>query len=116
MRRAVARRTCGRRYDDVWAGGWEELFPNDAPGRFEGRELPDHGEWWAVAVGCRLADTAAGSRRLTAQSRCHARILHKEFSSRTDESQRCRVHYRDSKRRGEPFHFLFKQHLPIRHD
>ncbi len=33
-------------YDDVWAGGWEELFPNDAPGPFEGRALPDHGEWW----------------------------------------------------------------------
>ena len=36
-------------YDDCWSGGWEELFPNDAAGLFEGRELPDHGEWWSNA-------------------------------------------------------------------
>lgn len=33
-------------YDDVWSGGFEELFPNDAPGEFDGRSLPDHGELW----------------------------------------------------------------------
>jgi hypothetical protein len=33
-------------YDDVWAGGFEELFPNDAPGLFDGNTLPDHGELW----------------------------------------------------------------------
>ena len=26
----------GAVYDDVWAGGWEELFPNDAPGMVRG--------------------------------------------------------------------------------
>ena len=38
----------GSCYDDIWAGGWEELFPNNAPGDFEGRTLPDHGEGWMV--------------------------------------------------------------------
>lgn len=33
-------------YDDVWSGGFEELFPNDAPVTFDGRALPDHGELW----------------------------------------------------------------------
>lgn len=33
-------------YDDVWGGGFEELFPNDAPGVFQGRALRDHGELW----------------------------------------------------------------------
>ncbi len=33
-------------YDDVWAGGFEELFPNDAAIRSDGRDLPDHGELW----------------------------------------------------------------------
>ena len=41
--------TAGASYDDNWAGGWEELFPNDAPGEFLGRNLPDHGEWWNSA-------------------------------------------------------------------
>src|SRR5688500_19902664 len=28
----LAASAAGASYDDVWAGGWEELFPNDAPG------------------------------------------------------------------------------------
>lgn len=36
----VLRRHLGRRL--------EELFPNNAPGDFEGRTLPDHGEGWMV--------------------------------------------------------------------
>ncbi|MBM4166292.1 MAG: hypothetical protein FJ218_05140 [Ignavibacteria bacterium] len=35
-----------RVYDDIWCGGFEELFPNDAPCFFEGRNLLDHGELW----------------------------------------------------------------------
>lgn len=33
-------------YDDVWCGGWDDLFPNDEAGILMGRELPDHGELW----------------------------------------------------------------------
>jgi len=33
-------------YDDVWSGGWDELFPNDAEGEINGDPLPDHGELW----------------------------------------------------------------------
>jgi hypothetical protein len=33
-------------YDDVWSGGWDELFPNDEPGPVDGLMLPDHGELW----------------------------------------------------------------------
>ena len=33
-------------YDDVWCGGFEELFPNDAPGVFLDMDLKDHGELW----------------------------------------------------------------------
>ena len=33
-------------FDDVWSGGWDELFPNDEPGPIEGQMLPDHGELW----------------------------------------------------------------------
>ena len=33
-------------YDQQWRGGFEELFPNDAPVVFEGRALRDHGELW----------------------------------------------------------------------
>jgi hypothetical protein len=33
-------------YDDVWSGGWDELFPNDEAGSLNGKLLPDHGELW----------------------------------------------------------------------
>ncbi|MDE2038835.1 MAG: DUF5107 domain-containing protein [Elusimicrobia bacterium] len=37
----------GANYDDNFCGGWDELFPNDAPCRFDGDDLPDHGELWS---------------------------------------------------------------------
>jgi hypothetical protein len=41
-----ARHVIHARYDDVWSGGWDELFPNDEAGNLEGDLLPDHGELW----------------------------------------------------------------------
>lgn len=38
----------GAAYDDWFCGGWDELFPNDAPTTFAGDSYPDHGEWWAL--------------------------------------------------------------------
>lgn len=38
----------GAVYDDWFCGGWDELFPNDAPTTFAGDVYPDHGEWWAM--------------------------------------------------------------------
>jgi len=38
----------GACYDDVWSGGWDELFPNDAPGVILGERYPDHGEVWSI--------------------------------------------------------------------
>jgi len=100
-------------YDDVWAGGWEELFPNDAPGRFEGRALPDHGEWWVkswLAEQSREGDAA--TVRLTAETevvraRCTKKIRLE------DGSNTLHVSYRIESLEPLPFHFLFKQHLPI---
>lgn len=34
-------------YDDVWQGGFEELFPNDAPMEVGGLTVPSHGELWS---------------------------------------------------------------------
>ena len=33
-------------YDDVWSGGWDELFPVDEEGSILGERYPDHGELW----------------------------------------------------------------------
>lgn len=52
----------GATYDDVFFGGWDELFPNDEPELIAGEQLPDHGELWASpwrVVEARVADGAA---------------------------------------------------------
>jgi hypothetical protein len=103
----------GAVYDDVWAGGWEELFPNDAPGEFEGRELPDHGEWWAMQWAIRAA-TGGEEARLTleADSRVIKARCFKEFRLAHDAAT-LSVTYRIRSAEARPFHFLFKQHLPV---
>lgn len=35
------------RYDDVWCGGMDEIFPNDEASLIGGESYPDHGELWA---------------------------------------------------------------------
>jgi hypothetical protein len=43
---APARLPMSSRYDDVWSGGWDELFPNDEVAVIDGESYPDHGELW----------------------------------------------------------------------
>jgi hypothetical protein len=35
-------------YDDTFFGGWDELYPNDAPEEINGEKYPDHGEIWTM--------------------------------------------------------------------
>ena len=35
-------------YDDVFFGGWDELFPNDMSENLGGEQMPDHGEVWTL--------------------------------------------------------------------
>lgn len=103
----------GSCYDDLWAGGWEELFPNDAPADFEGRALPDHGEWWTTAW--KVADVSSGSEavvRLVAETAVRRCSCTKEFRLAA-ESNTISISYRIENLESEPFHFLFKQHLPV---
>jgi hypothetical protein len=37
----------GDSFDGQWTGGWDEIFPNDVAGSFQGRNLVDHGELWS---------------------------------------------------------------------
>lgn len=49
----------GAAYDDWFCGGWDELFPNDAPTTFAGDVYPDHGEWWAMPFTWEIASQRA---------------------------------------------------------
>lgn len=47
----------GAPYDDLFCGGWDELFPSDAPVEIDGFSLPDHGEWWSIPWTWQVAET-----------------------------------------------------------
>ena len=38
----------GAAFDDVWCGGWDEIFPNDATCVVDGEKYPDMGEIWSI--------------------------------------------------------------------
>jgi hypothetical protein len=44
-------------YDDLFCGGWDELFPSDAPVTIDGFALPDHGEWWSIPWAWRVDES-----------------------------------------------------------
>lgn len=103
----------GACYDDVWAGGWEELFPNDAPCRFDGRDLPDHGEWWTMSWDATVLSMKNNAVvRLAAKSTAVKTTCVKEFSLAEDAAALV-VNYQIRNDEVRPIHFLFKQHLAI---
>jgi hypothetical protein len=98
-------------YDDVWSGGFEELFPNDAPGWFEGRSLRDHGELWNAPFDIlEHSDT-----HVRVERRCMTvpAIVRKTVSLH-QASAGFDVAYEIEHVGQEPFHFLFKLHAAIR--
>lgn len=97
-------------YDDNWAGGWEELFPNDSLGRFDGRDLPDHGEWWN-SVWTWDASPDGRSCRMTLD--CTSIKARCEKTIRIGEGAEVTVAYRIENRENEKIRFLFKQHLAV---
>lgn len=45
--RVPLRRTYpGAAFDDIWCGGWDELFPTDPPCEIDGNTFHDHGDLW----------------------------------------------------------------------
>ena len=98
------------RYDDVWAGGWDELFPNDESATINGELYPDHGEFWTGdwhatpfqadnAVGVDLTFTTPIS-----SVKVHKRISLQAGIGRLDFSH----HFQNLG--GEPLPFLWKLH------
>ena len=105
-----ARLPMNSRYDDVWSGGWDELFPNDEAARIDGEAYPDHGEVWTspwqaepfatrdeVGVHLRLVTPISAIR------------LQKTICLRRDSS---RIAFRHTLSNSglTPFHFLWKLH------
>ncbi|MBI5631782.1 MAG: hypothetical protein HY921_12965 [Elusimicrobia bacterium] len=102
----------GGTYDDNWAGGWEDLFPNDAPGAFDGRELPDHGEWWSKAWTAEIAEDSSRQAqiRLRLKTNSVAASCEKTITLKAGVKE-LTVLYRVQNLEKKPLRFMLKQHL-----
>ncbi len=100
----------GSCYDDVWSGGWDELFPNDEAAAIDGKAFPDHGEFWNSPWQAEPFTTrdevGVHLRLVTPISAIH---VEKTIRLRRDSS---RIAFRHtlSNRGFAPFHFLWKLH------
>jgi len=98
------------RYDDVWSGGWDELFPNDEVATIDGECYPDHGELW---TGRWHAETFTGLDEvgviLTFTTPISSIRVEKTISLRRDDS-RLRFRHQFTNLGAAPFPFLWKLH------
>jgi len=49
----------GSSFDGAFFGGWDEVFPNDAPVTVDGIDNPDHGEIWTTPCDWRMVEQSA---------------------------------------------------------
>ncbi|CAN5547135.1 hypothetical protein BH09CHL1_BH09CHL1_07720 [soil metagenome] len=99
----------GSSFDDAFSGGWDELFPNDAPVTIDGIAYPDHGEIWTancawdvinssesevtIALTCRGSATGAlVEKQLTL--RAGEASLHVSYSARNDSEHALKFHWK----------------------
>jgi hypothetical protein len=100
----------GASFDDNWRGGWEEVFPNDAAGPFEGYSLVDHGELWSQPWSIIEKDSSG----IKMSYRCERVPVEVEKTIvLSDSAPSFRLHYLFRSHAERPLPFLFKLHPAI---
>ena len=98
------------RFDDVWSGGWDELFPSDEEAFINGQQYPDHGETW---TGCWDAEVFTNideiGVRLTFVTPMSSFQMEKTIVLRRGLA-RVSFHHRITNIGSTPFPFLWKLH------
>ena len=105
----------GSLFDDHWAGGWDELLPNDVPFKIpSGETLPDHGEVWSQASEWRVVEESGDA--VAVRFVTHGRILptrfEKTISLHAGESF-CSVQYAYINLGAAPIDFLWNICCPF---
>lgn len=100
----------GDSFDDNWTGGWDEIFPNDAAGKFRNYELVDHGDLWSQPW--KVLETSPFSIQLVCQ--CQTVPVLVEKMIRLDPAKpEFKIEYRLQNQSDDTIPFLFKQHAAI---
>lgn len=101
----------GAAYDDWFCGGWDELFPNDAPTSFAGDLYPDHGEWWAMPFAWEI--TTQRADEVTVHLRRAGVVTNttvERWITVRDDAARVELRYRIRNDGPQPLDFLWKLH------
>jgi len=105
----------GAAFDDVFMGGWDELFPNDEEAVIEGYQFPDHGEVWSIPWRCRPQRSREEvSVLLEVTGPVSGVHLQKRISLRTVDPDRIHFRHRLEHRGTRAFPFLWKLHPAFR--
>lgn len=104
----------GAAYDDWFCGGWDELFPNDAPTAVAGEPYPDHGELWSMPFAWETTrEDGAVSLHMRRSGIVTNTHVEKWITLRADESLLHFTH-RISNAGPAPLDYLWKLHPALR--
>jgi galactose mutarotase-like enzyme len=100
----------GDAFDHNWTGGWDEIFPNDAAGPFQGWNLVDHGELWSQTWTVLESSDLA----ITLQYQCQTVpvLVTKTITLHPTEPE-ATIQYELRNQSDQAIPFLFKQHCAI---
>jgi len=103
----------GATYDDWFCGGWDELFPNDAPTNLTGDAYPDHGEWWSMPFEWQIIREADHvGVKLSRRGIVTDTLVEKTIRLFANELQ-LRVDYRLVNYARQPLDYLWKLHPAV---
>ncbi len=104
----------GSGYDDVFLGGWDELFPNDEPEVLAGEAVPDHGELWSLPwTVAEVVDTGDEvALELTVRTPVSAATVSKRLVLGRGPTLRTDYRVTNDGRRDLPY--LWKSHVAVR--
>jgi hypothetical protein len=98
------------RYDDVWSGGWDELFPNDEAGTLLGEYVPDHGELWTGNWSAEpFQDSDSAGVHLHFATPISSFLVERTIRLRPQSAQ-FEIQYRFTNQNSEAYPFLWKLH------
>lgn len=95
-------------FDDNWSGGFEEVFPNDAPTVVENYKLVDHGEVWRRNW---EVDGSTTSKRASFFIRCetYPMVFRKTYTL-SDSEALLKIDFEVESLASRPLPFMFKWH------
>ena len=108
----LARTYAGAPFDDLWCGGWDDIFPTDPPCALDGNTYHDHGDLWIAPWSCSVEEDTAE------QATVHLSRLSVSLPCRVDKwitvaraSNELRIRLRLTNLGTSPVRFMWNQHI-----